>query len=103
MTGQRAKDWIAASRVYFQRRLITIFLLGFAAGLPFLLMFGTLTAWLSQAGIDKTSIGLFVLTGTAFTLKFLWAPLVDRLPLPIITRVFGQRRSWLVLAQVHRK
>ncbi|MBT4740357.1 MAG: AmpG family muropeptide MFS transporter [Rhodospirillaceae bacterium] len=100
MTGQRAKDWIAASRVYFQRRLIIIFLLGFAAGLPFLLMFGTLTAWLSQAGIDKTSIGLFVLTGTAFTLKFLWAPLVDRLPLPIVTRLFGQRRSWLILAQV---
>ncbi len=93
------KDWITASRVYFQRRLIIIFLLGFAAGLPFLLMFGTLTAWLSEAGVDKTSIGLFVLTGTAFTLKFLWAPLVDRLPLPVITHIFGQRRSWLLLAQ----
>lgn len=94
------KDWITASRVYFQRRLIVIFLLGFSAGLPFLLMFGTLTAWLSEAGVDKTSIGLFVLTGTAFTLKFLWAPLVDRLPLPLVTRLFGQRRSWLFLAQL---
>jgi MFS transporter, PAT family, beta-lactamase induction signal transducer AmpG len=94
------KDWITASRVYFQRRLIVIFLLGFSAGLPFLLMFGTLTAWLSEAGVDKTSIGLFVLTGTAFTLKFLWAPLVDRLPLPFVTRLFGQRRSWLFLAQL---
>lgn len=92
--------WIAAARIYFTRRLITILFLGFAAGLPFLLMFGTLTAWLSQAGIDKTSIGLFVLTGTAFTLKFLWAPLVDRLPLPLISRLLGQRRSWLVLSQV---
>lgn len=100
MTPQSPRNWISASRVYFERRLIIIFLLGFAAGLPFLLMFGTLTAWLSQAGIDKTSIGLFVLTGTAFTLKFLWAPLVDRLPLPVMTRLLGQRRSWLVFAQI---
>ncbi|MDG2242486.1 MAG: AmpG family muropeptide MFS transporter [Rhodospirillaceae bacterium] len=100
MTGQTLTDWIAASRVYLQRRLIIIFLLGFAAGLPYLLMFGTLTAWLSQAGIDKTSIGLFVLTGTAFTLKFLWAPLVDRLPIRVLTKLLGQRRSWLVVAQV---
>ncbi|MEQ8735440.1 MAG: AmpG family muropeptide MFS transporter [Rhodospirillaceae bacterium] len=92
-------DWITASRVYLQRRVIVIFLMGFSAGLPFALMFSTLTAWLSDAGIDKTSIGLFVLTGAAFTLKFLWAPLVDRLPLPIVTRIFGQRRSWLFLAQ----
>lgn len=92
--------WIAASRIYFTRRLITVLFLGFAAGLPFLLMFGTLTAWLSQAGIDKTSIGLFVLTGTAFTLKFLWAPLVDRMPLPLLSRLLGQRRSWLALSQI---
>lgn len=100
MTPQSPRNWVSASRVYFERRLIIIFLLGFSAGLPFLLMFGTLTAWLSQSGIDKTSIGLFVLTGTAFTLKFLWAPLVDRLPLPLVTYVLGQRRSWLALSQL---
>lgn len=100
MTGKTSRNWIAASRVYFQRRLIIIFLLGFSAGLPFLLMFGTLTAWLSLAGTSKTEIGYFVLIGVAFSLKFLWAPLVDRLPLPILTRVFGQRRSWLLLAQL---
>lgn len=100
MTLDSLNEWVAATRIYFTRRLITILLLGFAAGLPFLLMFGTLTAWLSQAGVDKTSIGLFVLTGTAFTLKFLWAPLVDRMPLPLISRVMGQRRSWLALSQV---
>lgn len=100
MIGKTSRNWIAASRVYFERRIIIVFLLGFSAGLPFLLMFSTLTAWLSQAGIDKTTIGLFVLTGIAFSLKFLWAPLVDRLPLPIITSVFGQRRSWLLLAQL---
>lgn len=100
MTSDSLTGWVAAARLYFTRRLITILFLGFAAGLPFLLMFGTLTAWLSQAGIDKTSIGLFVLTGTAFTLKFLWAPLVDRLPLPILSRLLGQRRSWLALSQL---
>ena len=100
MTGKTSRNWFAASSVYFERRIIIVFLLGFSAGLPFLLMFGTLTAWLSQSGIDKTSIGLFVLTGTAFTLKFLWAPLVDRLPLPFVARLLGQRRSWLALAQL---
>ena len=100
MTGNTTRNWISAIRVYFERRLIVVFLLGFSAGLPFLLMFGTLTAWLSQSGIDKTSIGLFVLTGTAFTLKFLWAPLVDRVPLLLATRVLGQRRSWLAFAQL---
>lgn len=100
MTTDSLHGWIASARIYFTRRLITILLLGFAAGLPFLLMFGTLTAWLSQAGIDKTSIGLFVLTGTAFTLKFLWAPLVDRMPLPLLSRLLGQRRSWLALSQM---
>ena len=100
MIAHASRNWVAASRVYFERRLIVILLLGFAAGLPFLLMFGTLTAWLSQAGVDKTSIGLFVLTGTAFTLKFLWAPLVDRLPLFMLTRTLGQRRGWLALAQM---
>jgi PAT family beta-lactamase induction signal transducer AmpG len=100
MTGKTSRNWFAASGVYFERRIIIVFLLGFSAGLPFLLMFGTLTAWLSESGIDKTSIGLFVLTGTAFTLKFLWAPLVDRLPLPFVARLLGQRRSWLALAQL---
>ena len=100
MTGKTSRNWFAASSVYFERRIIIVFLLGFSAGLPFLLMFGTLTAWLAQSGIDKTSIGLFVLTGTAFTLKFLWAPLVDRLPLPFVARLLGQRRSWLALAQL---
>lgn len=100
MISDSLPGWVAAARIYFTRRLITILLLGFAAGLPFLLMFGTLTAWLSQAGTDKTTIGLFVLTGTAFTLKFLWAPLVDRMPLPILSRLLGQRRSWLALSQI---
>jgi len=92
--------WLLSLRVYCQRRLIIILILGFSAGLPNLLIFGTLTAWLSQVGIDKTTIGLFTLTTTAFALKFFWAPLVDSLPLPIVTYFFGQRRSWLIVSQL---
>ena len=73
--------------VYLKKKLIIIFFLGFSAGLPFLLMFSTLTAWLYQVGVDKTTIGLFVLTGSVFTLKFVWAPIVDSIPLPILTNI----------------
>ena len=100
MDSVQAQSWSDTFKLYFQRRILVILLLGFAAGLPFQLMFSTLTAWLSEAGVSKTTIGLFVLTGIAFSFKFLWAPLVDRLPLPVITRLLGQRRSWLALAQV---
>ena len=85
--------------VYLKKKLIIIFFLGFSAGLPFLLMFSTLTAWLYQVGVDKTTIGLFVLTGSVFTLKFVWAPIVDSIPLPILTNIlsgplFGEKISW---------
>ncbi len=73
--------------------------LGFSAGLPFPLVFGTLTAWLSTAGVSKASIGMFAWVGIAYSLKFLWAPLVDRLPLPGLTAWLGRRRSWMLLAQ----
>jgi PAT family beta-lactamase induction signal transducer AmpG len=100
MQSTPAHSWSDTLKLYCQRRIIVILLLGFAAGLPFQLMFSTLTAWLSEAGVSKTTIGLFVLTGIAFSFKFLWAPLVDRLPLPVVTRRIGQRRSWLALAQI---
>ena len=74
--------------------------LGFAAGLPFLLVFGTLFAWLSTAGISRTTIGFFSWVGITYSIKVLWAPVVDRLPLPILDRVLGRRRSWMLLAQI---
>ncbi|MBT6827092.1 MAG: MFS transporter, partial [Rhodospirillales bacterium] len=73
---------------------------GFASGLPLALVYATLSAWLSESGVSKTAIGLFVWASTAYTLKFLWAPLVDRMPLPFLTNWLGQRRGWLVLSQV---
>lgn len=73
--------------------------LGFSAGLPILLVFGTLSAWLNSEGIDKTTIGFVSWVALAYGLKFLWSPLVDRLPLPLLTGKLGQRRSWMLLAQ----
>jgi len=93
------RAWLAASRVYRDPRVVAIGFLGFSSGLPLALTFGTLTLWLAEVGLDKTTIGLFALAGTPYTLKFLWAPLVDRVPLPWLTRRFGRRRSWMLATQ----
>ena len=74
-------------------------LLGFSAGLPLLLVFGTLSFWLREAGIDRTTIGYLSWVGLAYGFKWAWAPLVDRLPIPLLTRWLGRRRSWLLLSQ----
>jgi PAT family beta-lactamase induction signal transducer AmpG len=74
--------------------------LGFAAGLPYLLVFGTLSFWLREAGIDRATIGFLSWVGLAYAFKWVWSPLVDRLPLPFLTALLGQRRSWLVLSQL---
>jgi PAT family beta-lactamase induction signal transducer AmpG len=91
--GQRG--FLAA---YAHPRVLTMLFLGFSAGLPFPLVLTTLSARLRQAGIDRTTIGFFSLVGLAYSLKYFWAPVVDRLPLPLL-RHLGRRRSWLLLAQ----
>ena len=75
-------------------------LLGFSAGLPLLLVLGTLSFWLREAGIDRTTIGYLSWVGLAYAFKWVWAPLVDWLPIPLLTRWLGRRRSWLLLAQL---
>ena len=74
--------------------------LGFSAGLPLLLVFGTLSFWLREAGVDRTTIGYLSWVGLAYGFKWLWAPLVDRMPIPLLTRLLGRRRSWLLLSQI---
>lgn len=91
---------LRAGSVYRDRRVLAILLLGFASGLPLALTFGTLTFWLAEAGIEKGAIGLFALAGTAYGWKFVWAPLVDRLPLPGFTALLGRRRGWLLFFQL---
>ncbi len=73
--------------------------LGFAAGLPFPLVFTTLSTWLRDVGVDRTTIGFFAWIGITYSIKVFWSPVVDRLRLPGLTRHFGQRRSWMLLAQ----
>ncbi len=93
------KTWIEASKVYLERRVLVIFLLGFSSGLPLLLVYSTLSAWLKESDVSLTMIGLFSWASTAYALKFLWAPLVDRVPVPGLSAWLGQRRGWLVLSQ----
>ena len=73
--------WRDSLAIYSRPRLIAVLLMGFSSGLPLPLTFGTLTFWLAESGVSRTTIGLLTLVGTAYSLKFLWAPLVDRLPL----------------------
>jgi PAT family beta-lactamase induction signal transducer AmpG len=95
-----ARRWLDALLVYRQPRMISMLALGFSAGLPFYLVFQTLSAWLRQAGVERSTIGMLAWVGLAYTLKFLWSPIVDRVPLPWLTRVLGRRRSWMLLAQL---
>ncbi len=74
--------------------------LGFSAGLPFLLVFSTLTAWLRDLGVSRTAIGFFAWVGITYSIKVIWAPVVDRMPIPFLTRALGKRRSWMLIAQL---
>ena len=92
--------WRDIWRVYAEAATLRMLLLGFSAGLPLLLVFGTLSFWLREAGIDRTTIGYLSWVGLAYGFKWVWAPLVDRLPIPLLTRLLGRRRSWLLLSQL---
>jgi len=94
-----ARGWFSSLAVYREPRLIAVLLMGFASGLPLALTFGTLSFWLSEVGISRTSIGLFALVGISYSLKFLWSPAIDRLPIPILTARLGRRRSWALAIQ----
>ena len=93
-------SWGETFKVYLEAATVRMLLLGFSAGLPLLLVLGTLSFWLREAGIDRTTIGYLSWVGLAYAFKWVWAPLVDRMPVPILTRLLGRRRSWLLLAQV---
>src|SRR6201991_315606 len=93
-------SWRESLAVYLQPRVLIVLMLGFSSGLPLALSGSTLQIWMREAGVDLGTIGLFALIGTPYTLKFLWAPLVDALHVPLFTRTFGRRRGWLVFSQL---
>lgn len=91
--------WRRAWAVYTRPTVWRMLLFGFSAGLPFMLVFSTLTAWLRDEGVSRTAIGFFAWIGITYSVKVFWSPVVDRIRLPLLTRVFGQRRGWMLLAQ----
>ena len=92
-------SWLQTLRMYTEPASLRMLSLGFSAGLPLLLVFGTLSFWLREAGIDRTTIGFLSWVGLAYAFKWAWSPLVDRLPIPWLTARLGRRRSWLLAAQ----
>ena len=95
-----APTWRESLAVYLQPRVLIVLMLGFSSGLPLALSGSTLLVWMRESGVDLGTIGLFALVGTPYTLKFIWAPLVDALHVPLFTRAFGRRRGWLVFSQL---
>lgn len=92
--------WADSLSVYKDRRVLAILFLGFSSGLPLALTGTTLSLWLREEGITLTSIGLLANVATPYALKFLWAPLVDKMPIPILTPLLGRRRGWMILTQI---
>jgi PAT family beta-lactamase induction signal transducer AmpG len=95
----KTPSWLASLRVYADRRMLAVLLMGFSSGLPLALTGATLAIWLKESGVTLTSIGLFAQVGLAYNLKFLWSPAMDRLRLPVLTNLLGRRRSWAVTIQ----
>ncbi len=92
-------SWRSSVALYCHPRLLAVLFLGFASGLPLALTGATLAVRLTEVGVSLAGIGAFALVATPYSLKFLWAPLVDRMPLPVLTRLFGRRRGWMLLTQ----
>src|SRR5208282_4640368 len=95
--GRAATNWRRSVTAYTDRRVLQVLALGFASGLPLLLTFSTLSAWLATAGVRRATIGTFALVGTPYAFKFFWAPLIDRLPPPL---PLGRRRGWGITIQI---
>ena len=98
-TSQSA-GWTSAFKAFLDRRAIIMLFLGFSSGIPIFLIFSTLSFWLSEAGIQRSTITMFSWAALAYAFKFIWAPLIDRLPLPYLTQKLGKRRGWLLVSQI---
>src|SRR6201996_1330501 len=98
-TPQAQPTFAETLAVYLKRRVLIVMFLGFSSGLPLALSGSTLLIWMTEAGVNLGTIGLFALVGTPYTIKFLWAPLIDALDVPVLSRWFGRRRGWLLMSQ----
>lgn len=93
-------DWRQSLQSFKHPRVLSMLFFGFSAGVPLLLIFSSLSLWLREAGVERSTVTYFSWAALAYSFKFLWAPLIDRLPLPLLTRVLGRRRAWLLVSQV---
>lgn len=100
MAAAKGRRGLRPRDVLEDPRLLLMLALGFSCGLPILLVFSTLSAWLATAGIQRASIGLLSYVSFAYSLKFVWAPVIDRVDLPLLARWLGRRRAWMLLAQL---
>ena len=94
------QTWLESLQIYLKPAAIRMFFFGFSCGLPLLLVLGTLSFWLREAGVDLKTIGIMSWVGLTYAMKWLWAPLVDRLPIPFLSVWLGRRRAWLLTSQV---
>jgi PAT family beta-lactamase induction signal transducer AmpG len=94
------RNWLQALAVYFRPRVALMFMFGFSAGLPYQLTSSTLQAWLTESKVSVEEIGLFGLVAAAYAWKFVWAPAIDGIPIPYLSRILGHRRSWLIVIQI---
>jgi PAT family beta-lactamase induction signal transducer AmpG len=99
-TTARNDGFLSALAVYLRPRVLIVLLLGFSSGLPLALSGATLAIWMTERGVDLGTIGLFSLVGLPYTFKFIWAPVVDALDVPFLSRTLGRRRGWLVFSQI---
>jgi len=100
VAAKAGKGWLASLGIYRHPSVAAMLFLGFSAGLPFALVAGTLAAWLTRSGVSMSGVGMFAWVGILYAFKFVWAPLVDQLSIPVLTTALGRRRSWMLLAQL---
>ncbi|MFW2176985.1 MULTISPECIES: AmpG family muropeptide MFS transporter [unclassified Moraxella] len=93
------KSWSQAFKAYLDKRALIMLFLGFSAGIPILLIFSSLSLWLREAGVDRSTVTMFSWAALGYSFKFIWAPLIDAVPVPILSGLFGRRRAWLLVAQ----
>lgn len=99
MTVGTQPHWRHSFYAFWHPRVITMLFLGFSAGIPLLLIFSSLSLWLREAGVERSAVTFFSWAALGYSFKFVWAPLIDRLPLPLLTKMLGRRRGWMLLAQ----
>lgn len=93
------KTWLDSIKIWGHPRVVTMLFFGFSAGVPILLIFSSLSLWLREAGVSRSAVTFFSWAALGYSFKFIWAPVIDTLPLPLLTRILGRRRSWLLVAQ----